>query len=61
MDDDWRIAKAFHEAYEALAPVYRYKTRSESAVPWDDVPEKNKGLMCATVRQLIRDGVIRPG
>lgn len=25
MDDDYRIAKAFHEAYEALAPVYHYR------------------------------------
>lgn len=53
------ITKAFHEAYEELAPNYGYKTREASAVPWADVPNQNKKLMEATVRKLIMDGVIR--
>lgn len=54
-----QIARAFHEAYEALAPAFGYRTRSESAVPWDVVPEGNKGLMRATVTHLLERGVIR--
>jgi hypothetical protein len=29
------LAKKFHETYELLAPDYNYKTRKDSAVPWD--------------------------
>lgn len=53
------IAKAFHDAYELLAPVHGYKTREASAVPWEDVPEDNRALMRDTVAALIEGGVIR--
>jgi hypothetical protein len=53
-----RIAQAFHEAYERLAPDHGYKTREASAVAWEDVPADNKNLMIATVRALIDQGVI---
>ena len=46
------LAKKFHEEYERLAPEFGYKTRKESAVPWDEVPEHNRALMrkvCAVV------------
>jgi DNA-binding MarR family transcriptional regulator len=43
------VAKLFHEQYERLAPEFAYSTRKESAVPWEDVPEKNRRLMIATV------------
>lgn len=49
-DDD--VARAFHEAYERLAPGFGYKTRDASAVPWEDVPENNRALMVATVQQV---------
>lgn len=49
-DDD--VARAFHEAYERLAPGFGYKTRDASAVPWEDVPENNRALMSATVQQV---------
>lgn len=52
------IARAFHEAYETLAPNFGYETRKASAVPWEDVPSNNKELMKAVVAQLIKDGVI---
>lgn len=39
------LAKFFHDTYEGIAPDYGYKTREESAVPWSDVPDKNKALM----------------
>lgn len=57
MDDD-RIAREFHETYERLAPVFSYETREASAVPWESVPYNNRELLRATVRDLIRRGVI---
>lgn len=55
------IARAFHEAYERLAPEHGYETREASAVPWEDVPEANKSLMVAVVSALLADGRIAPG
>ena len=52
------IAKAFHEAYEKLAPEFGYKTREASAVPWEDVPQQNKDLMIRTVESLLGQGII---
>jgi hypothetical protein len=60
-EDGEPITRAFHEAYERLAPTFGYRTREESAVPWEDVPSKNKGLMRATIATLLCDGVIVPG
>ena len=48
------VARWFHEAYETLAPRYHYATRSESAVPWENVPVLNRGLMIATAREVLR-------
>ena len=42
------LARLFHDTYEALAVLHGYKTRTESAVPWDDVPEVNRRLMVNT-------------
>jgi hypothetical protein len=55
------IAKAFHEAYERLAPEFSYKTREASAVPWDQVPESNKRLMIAVASTLLEQGAVRYG
>jgi hypothetical protein len=52
------IARAFHEAYEQLAPDFGYRTREASAKPWDDVPEQNRRLMIATAAKLLADGTI---
>ena len=63
-DDEWErvvdeaIAREFHEAYERLAPEHGYETRQESAVPWENVPEANRHLMAAVVRELRERGVI---
>jgi hypothetical protein len=57
----YKIAKAFHESYERQAPAYRYKTKEESAVPWEKVPNKNKLLMVAVVADLLDKGVIGIG
>jgi hypothetical protein len=42
------LARWFHEEYERLAPEFGYRTREESAVPWEEVPIKNRKLMEAT-------------
>jgi hypothetical protein len=49
---DRNIARMFHEAYERLAPEFGYRTREESAVPWEKVPAKNRDLMTATVGEV---------
>ena len=55
------IAKAFHEAYERLAPDHGYETRIASAKPWEEVPEANRNLMIAVVQELLDKGVIEQG
>src|SRR4051812_14552230 len=42
-----QLAKLFHETYERLAPTFGYETRKGSAVPWEQVPARNKRLMIA--------------
>ena len=49
------LAKKFHTLYEKLAPEYGYKTREESAVQWEDVPEKNKQLMIRVCHEILKD------
>jgi len=48
-----QLAQLFHETYEQLAPDYGYETRKESAVPWTEVPEPNKRLMCAVAGKVL--------
>ena len=48
-----KLAKQFHEAYERLAPSFGYKTRKASAVPWEDVPENNRLLMQAVIKETV--------
>lgn len=60
-EDVERIARAFHEAYERLAPEHSYETREASAVAWEDVPEDNRSLMLATVDDLLASRTIRVG
>lgn len=55
MIDAEDLARRFHETYERLAPAYNYKTRVESAVPWDDVPEDNRSLMIAVAAEVLGD------
>lgn len=53
------IARAFHESYERQAPEHGYQTRKRSAVPWEDVPADNRGLMVAVAQDLLDQGVIQ--
>lgn len=55
-----RIARAFHETYERLAPTHGWQTQERSRRAWDDVPDENKSLMIAVARALIDAGEIRP-
>jgi hypothetical protein len=47
------IAHAFHDAYEALAPHFGYRTREATAKPWDEIPRVSQDLMVATVRAVL--------
>ena len=47
------LAQMFHEKYERLAAEFGYKTREESAVPWDEVPESNRSLMVAVCTEIL--------
>ncbi len=49
------LARRFHALYEAMAPNFGYETRKESSVPWDDVPEPNRGLMLAVAKVLLSE------
>jgi hypothetical protein len=48
-----QLAQLFHETYERLAPDHGYRTREESAKPWDDVPAGNRRLMIATCAEVL--------
>lgn len=55
------IARAFHERYELLADQHGWKPQEETRAPWESLPEANRSLMIAVVRELLRDGVIAVG
>lgn len=60
VDKSESIAKAFHNTYERLAPSFGYSTRKSSAVPWEEVPDNNKALMIATVREVMNSSLPEP-
>ncbi len=51
--DATQLAQLFHETYERLAPAFGYETRKASAVPWEQVPERNKNLMIAVCSSIL--------
>jgi hypothetical protein len=53
------VARKFHETYEARAPLFGYRTREASAVPWPEVPLQNRMLMTDVVQELLDTGAIR--
>jgi hypothetical protein len=55
-----QIARAFHESCERQAPAHGYNAREASAVPWEQVPERDRTLMVAMVNDLLDRGVIAP-
>ena len=40
-----RLARRFHDIYEAAAPLYDWQTQERSRVEWDDLPENQRQLM----------------
>lgn len=58
MSDASYLASHFHRVYEELAPKFGYETRPESAVPWSQLPDGNRGLMVATVQRLLDEAFI---
>lgn len=55
------IAKAFHDAYEELAPGAGYSTRKQSRKAWTDLAPELRVLMIATVERLIEGEAIAIG
>jgi hypothetical protein len=53
-----KIARAFHEVYERLAPNYGWGTQKRSRVAWEALPPQNRDLMIATISFLIAEDVI---
>ena len=53
MPDAEAVAKLFHETYERLAPAFGYKTRQDTRVSWESLPEHNKRLMIATAAEVL--------
>lgn len=49
------VARAFHEAYEELAPRFGYETREDSRTEWENVPPTNRALMQATVAMIAQE------
>ena len=49
------VARSFHAHYESLAPEFGYATRTDSNVPWAEVPDANQRLMVATAGHVLRD------
>ena len=47
------LARFFHDTYERLAPQFEYRSRKETNVPWEQVPENNKQLMIATATAVL--------
>jgi len=55
-----QLASDFHHNYEMLAPHFGYRTRPETAVPWEQVPEANKALMIAVIRAMVFEDLNLP-
>jgi hypothetical protein len=54
-----RVALAFHEAYERLAPLNGYETRKETR--HFDPRTANGKTMLAVCMELLQTGIIEPG
>lgn len=50
------LAQLFHETYERRAPEFGYKTRKETAIPWNAIPadNANKRLMIAVAGEVLK-------
>lgn len=55
-----KIARAFHDEYEAFAEANGWETQKRSRVAFDDLPAENRATMISTVRALLHRRIIRP-
>ncbi len=46
-------AKRFHVAYEKFAPLLGWETQEVSRVPWEKLPQNQRDLMIAVVRNVL--------
>lgn len=56
--DPVALARRFHALYQEIAPACGYETRTETRVPWDDLPQENRLLMiavCAAIQAEVND------
>lgn len=53
-----QVARAFHVAYEKLAPEHGYETREDTRIAWEALRDNHRALMIHVVKQLEDDGVI---
>lgn len=53
-----RIARAFHDEYEAWAEANGWETQEATRTSFDDLPAENRETMLATVRSLLGRRVI---
>lgn len=48
-----KIARAFHDEYQAFAEAHGWETQRTTRVAFDDLPERNRGTMLDTIRALL--------
>lgn len=53
-----KIARAFHDEYEAFAQMYGWETQQATRVSFDELPAENQQTMISTVRALLNRRVI---
>ncbi len=52
------IARLFHARYEIQSNLLGWNTQSNCKVPFDELPESNKNVMIATVRDVLALGLL---
>lgn len=55
-----KIARAFHDEYEAFAEVHGWETQEATRTSFDDLPAENRQTMISTVQALLDRNVIAP-
>jgi hypothetical protein len=58
LEEAVKIARAFHDEYEAFAEMHGWETQEATRVAFDDLPEANRKVMVDTVLALLSRGVI---
>jgi len=53
-----KIARAFHDEYEAFAEMHGWTTQKNTRVAFDDLPTANRKTMIDTVSALLSRGIV---